>query len=150
MYRLGGATVEQVGPDKRNSGTDSRLSCAVIPLGTAARVRQRRKIEEIGEALARAGYTSLDAQARVLGLSRSTTWTVLAGVHKSSGLSAGTVNRMLSTGRLPHEAHGKLLEYVADKVSGLYGDRRHRLKIFAAKIDPGHLEAALRPRDAAR
>src|SRR6266481_1348141 len=83
MYRLSGATVEQVGPDKRNSGTDSRLSCAVIPLGTAARVRQRRKIEEIGEALARAGYTSLDAQARVLGLSRSTTWTVLTGVHKS-------------------------------------------------------------------
>jgi hypothetical protein len=144
MYRLGGAAMEQVGLEKSEGGTDSQLSCSVIPLGYAARVRQRSKIEEIGAALARAGYTSLDAQARVLGLSRSTAWTLLTGVHKSSGLSASTVNKILSTSRLPREVQRKLVEYLADKVSGLYGDRPHRLKAFKDKIDLAHLEAALR------
>jgi predicted DNA-binding transcriptional regulator AlpA len=113
-------------------------------LGNAARVRQRKKIEEIAEALASAGYTSLDAQARVLGLSRSTAWTVLTGVHKSSGLSASTVNKILSTGKLPREVQRKLVEYLADKVSGIYGDRPHRLKAFKEKIDSVYLEAALK------
>ena len=99
--------MEQVEPGNRNSKVGTRLSRSVIPLGYAARQRQRRKIEEIGEALASAGYTSLDKQARVLSLPRSTAWTVLKGVHKSSGLSASTVNKMLSTNALPPEVHRK-------------------------------------------
>jgi hypothetical protein len=38
------------------------------------KVRQRSKIEEIQTALLRAGALTLDKQAEVLGLSRSTTW----------------------------------------------------------------------------
>src|SRR4051794_40866001 len=50
--------------------------------------KQNSKIQELGEALADAGFRSLDERARVLDLSRSTTWTILKSKHKSSGLSA--------------------------------------------------------------
>jgi hypothetical protein len=47
---------------------------------------------ELGTALAGAGILSLDEQARVLGLPRSTTGTILRGNHKSSGLSTAVIN----------------------------------------------------------
>ena len=89
------------------------------------------------------GFVALDEQAYVLGLSRSTAWTVLRGMHKTSGLSAMTINRMLETGRLPLRVRVKLLEYIAEKISGGYGDQRHRLKVFASRISPVHMHAAL-------
>ena len=60
------------------------------------KARQADKMREIGEALVTAGYDNLDDQATALGLSRSTTWTIIRGTHKSSGLSAAILNRMLS------------------------------------------------------
>ena len=89
------------------------------------------------------GFVALDEQADVLGLSRSTAWTVLRGMHKTSGLSAMTINRMLATGRLPPRVRLKLLEYIAEKMSGAYGDQEHRLKAFASKISPVHMQVAL-------
>jgi len=41
------------------------------------RERQSAKIKEIGCALVAAGFRALDEQAEGLGLSRSTTWTIL-------------------------------------------------------------------------
>ena len=93
--------------------------------------------------MAECGFVALDEQAYVLGLSRSTTWTVLRVIHKNSGLSAMTINRMLATGRLPPRVRQKLLEYVAAKMSGAYGDQKHCLKAFASKISPVHMHAAL-------
>ena len=92
----------------------------------SARTQQRLKIEEIATTLAECGFVALDEQAYVLGLSRSTAWTVLRAMHKNSGLSATTINRMLDTGRLPPRVRLKLLEYIAEKMSGAYGDRTHR------------------------
>jgi hypothetical protein len=43
---------------------------------------QSAKIKEVGEALVATGHVSLDEQATVLGLSRSTTWTILQANHK--------------------------------------------------------------------
>jgi predicted DNA-binding transcriptional regulator AlpA len=111
--------------------------------GCSARIQQRLKIEEIGTTLAECGFVALDEQAYVLGLSRSTTWIVLRGTYKNSGLSAITINRMLDTGRLPPRVRLKLLEYIAEKMSGAYGDQKHRLKAFASKISPVHMHAAL-------
>ena len=111
--------------------------------GSSARIQQRLKIEEIGTTLAECGFVALDEQAYVLGLSRSTTWTVLRAMHKNSGLSAMTINRMLATGRLPPRVRQKLLEYIAAKMSGAYGDQEHRLKAFASRISPVHMHAAL-------
>ena len=105
----------------------------------SARIQQRLKIEEIGTTLAECGFVALDEQAYVLGLSRSTTWTVLRARHKNSGLSAMTINRMLATGRLPPRVRQKLLEYIAAKMSGAYGDQEHCLKAFASKISPVHM-----------
>jgi len=108
----------------------------------SARIQQRLKIEEIGTTLAECGFVALDEQAYVLGLSRSTTWTVLRARHKNSGLSAMTINRMLASGRLPPRVRQKLLEYIAAKMSGAYGDQEHRLKAFASRISPVHMHAA--------
>ena len=108
----------------------------------SARIQQRLKIEEIGTTLAECGFVALDEQAYVLGLSRSTAWTVLRGMHKTSGLSATTINRMLASGRLPRRVRLKVLEYIAEKMSGAYGGHKH-LKAFASRISPVHMHAAL-------
>ena len=60
------------------------------------KARQTAKMREIGEALVAAGYDNLDNQAAALGLSRSTTWTIIKATHKSSGLSGTTLRRVLS------------------------------------------------------
>ena len=114
-----------------------------MPNSLNARRHQRLKIEEITETLVKCGFVALDEQADVLGLSRSTAWTIIRGIHKSSGLSATTINRMLATGRLPLRVRLKLLEYIAEKMSGAYGDQNHRLKAFAGRISPVHIHAAL-------
>jgi hypothetical protein len=54
-----------------------------------AKARQSSKIRELRPALRRTGLIELDEQAQALGLPRSTTWKILKGGHKASGLSAG-------------------------------------------------------------
>ena len=81
------------------------------------RTQQRLKIEEIGTTLAECGFVALDEQAHVLGLSRSTAWTVIRGKHKTSGLSAMTINHMLETSRLSRRVRVQVLEYIAEKMS---------------------------------
>src|SRR4051794_10530132 len=110
-----------------------------MPNSCSLRQQQRRKIEEIASTLADDGIIALDEQAYALGLSRSTAWTVVRATHKTSGLSASTINRMLATGHLPLKVRLKLLEYIAKKLSGEYGDNAHRLKAFAGKIAPAHM-----------
>ena len=46
------------------------------------KARQASKIREIGKALITAGFVSLDAQAKVLGLPLSTAWRILSAEHK--------------------------------------------------------------------
>jgi hypothetical protein len=87
------------------------------------------------------GLVALDDQAQALGLCRSTTWTLLRGVHKSSGLSASTINKILSAPRLPPGVRLKVLEYVSEKTTGNYGDRNHRLKAYVRRLNPPHLQA---------
>ena len=69
------------------------------------KARQSSKIREIGEALITAGFVSLNAQAKVFALPRSTAWTILSAKHKGTGLSARIIYRMLSSGEL--NANGK-------------------------------------------
>ena len=83
-----------------------------------AKARQLSKIRELRLALRRAGLIGLDEQAQALGLPRSTTWKILKGGHKASGLSAMVVSRMLSEPRLPPVVRTKILEYVREKTDG--------------------------------
>ena len=57
--------------------------------------------EQIAEALKRAGHHALDAQTKALGLSRSTTWTIVASQHKTGRLSHKVRMQMLMHPDLP-------------------------------------------------
>ena len=105
------------------------LTLRRLQLAGEIKARQTAKIKEIGVALASLGFTGLDFQAKALGLSRSTTWTILHANHKSSGLSAKVINRMLAAPNLPALVRTKVLEYAEEKVAGRYGHSnvaRHR------------------------
>jgi hypothetical protein len=102
--------------------------------GGEMKARQNSKIKEIREALRSAGFLALDAQAGALGLSRSTTWTILQGRHKSSGLSTAIINRMLEAPQLPPSVRATILEYVQEKSVGLYGHSTSQLRKFKARL----------------
>ena len=83
--------------------------------------RQQSKIRELAETVKAAGFLTLGEQAKILGLPRSTAWTIRRGSHQASGLSATVINRMLAAPTLPLLVRVKILEYVQEKVAGLYG-----------------------------
>ena len=97
------------------------------------RAKQAAKIRELRQVLVNAGFSVLDQQAVALGLSRSTAWAVLKGNHKSSGLTATLINRMLTSPKLPPSARAVLIEYVEEKSAGAYGHNKDRLRIFRAQ-----------------
>src|SRR5512136_1820143 len=97
---------------RRTSSYSSR------PQSTAEmKARQSAKIREIADALIAEGFFTLDAQAKALGLGRSTTWTILKASHKSTGLSAKIIDRILAR-HLPLLVRAKILEYVEEKAIG--------------------------------
>lgn len=108
------------------------------------KARQSAKIKEVGEALIADGFCVLDQQAKALGLSRSTTWTILKASHKSSGLSAAVINRMLSSPQLPPRARLKIFEYIREKSAGHYGDSQRKIGKFTARISPNFMRRGLK------
>ncbi len=106
------------------------------PLPPSARMKERQssKIRELAEAVKAAGFVTLDEQAKALGLSRSTAWTIRKASHKASGLSASIINRMLAAPGLPPIARTKILEYIEEKAAGLYGGTRSQRRKFAARL----------------
>ena len=105
-----------------------------LPLTARMKARQSTKIRELAEVLKSAGFVTLDGQAKALGLSRSTAWTIRKASHKASGLSASIINRMLAAPELPSLARTKILEYVEEKAAGLYGGSRSQRRKFAARL----------------
>jgi hypothetical protein len=99
------------------------------------RVSQINKIRELRKALIDAGFVSLDQQATALGLSRSTTWAVLKGNHKCSGLRAGLIARMWRAPNLPAAAKRILADYVIEKARGGYGHNELTRKRFIAQLE---------------
>jgi len=95
------------------------------------KARQRSKIAEIRATLTDAGFVVLDEQAATLGLSRSTAWSILNPNHKSSGLSARTISRILRSARLPSSVRQRMFEYIQEKIEGLYGHTDKRRREFA-------------------
>ena len=98
------------------------------------KARRSSKIREIGEALITAGFFSLNAQAKVFGLPRSTAWTILSAKHKGTGLSARIICRMLSSGELPVLVRAKIMEYAEEKAAGMYGGTERQRRRFTAKL----------------
>jgi predicted DNA-binding transcriptional regulator AlpA len=109
------------------------------------KARQSAKIREMGEALIADGIRVLDQQAKALGLSRSTTWTILKANHKSSGLSAAIINRMLAAPQLPPRVRLKIFEYIQEKSVGRYGDNERKIIKFTARISADIKKRELTP-----
>jgi hypothetical protein len=107
---------------------------AAAPLSAKMKRRQSSKIRELAQAVKSAGFLTLDKQAKALGLSRSTAWTIRKASHKASGLSASIINRMLAAPDLPPLARSKILEYIEEKAAGLYGGSRSQRRKFAARL----------------
>ena len=99
---------------------------------------QVSKIREIRETLIASGFGSVREQTHALGLCRSTTWAVLQASHKNSGLSPAVINRMLNCPQLPPPVRRKILEYVAEKLSGRYGHSETQLHRFVGKLTITH------------
>jgi hypothetical protein len=108
-----------------------------------ALIRQRQKIQQIGEALVRAGLSNLTQQATALGLIRSTAWNILQAKHKKSGLSTRLIIRMLSAPELPPTVRNIILEYVEEKCAGLYGHSDKQLRKFTIKLFHSGLGAVI-------
>ena len=107
------------------------------------KARQAAKMREIGEALVAAGYDNLDDQAAALGLSRSTTWTIIKATHKSSGLSATTLKRVLSAPGLHPLVRQKIVEYIEEKNNGRYGTTDNCLRKFNQRLSGGSIKFTL-------
>jgi hypothetical protein len=92
------------------------------------------RIRNICDALVAAGFDTLDKQSDVLSLPRSTTWSVLHGNHKKSGMSAGLLGRMLKSPRLPPSIRAKITEYIEAKVAGELGHNKIQQRRFRARL----------------
>jgi hypothetical protein len=60
-----------------------------------------------------AGYTSLDKQAKALGLHRATAWTIIKKRHKLGRLNTKTVQRILANPDTPTSVRAVIQRYAA-------------------------------------
>jgi hypothetical protein len=81
-------------------------------------------------------------QAKALGLCRSTTWTLVKGCHKASGLSARLIKRMLASPELPPPVRERIHEYVRERLEGVYGHNKMQLRKFAWRLSGKHIPTA--------
>ena len=74
---------------------------------------RKTKIQDITNALISSGCTSLDHQAKALGLHRATVWTITRNKHKLGRLSSKTIERIITNPDTPPLVRAAALEYVA-------------------------------------
>jgi hypothetical protein len=122
----------------RASGDGSSMLAHRKPQACDVKERQARKIKELAQVLESVGFVSLDDQAKALGLSRSTTWTILKAKHKNYGLSASVIRRVLTNPDLGPRVRSKIIEYVRDKAAGAYGHNDAQLRRFTRLLAGVH------------
>ena len=69
----------------------------------------------IYEALIASGYTSLDEQAKALGVHRSTAWVIINNKHKLGRLSTKTVYRILGNPETPPAVRAVVQQYMTKR-----------------------------------
>jgi hypothetical protein len=93
-------------------------SCRMLAKGIAVIVhcasKRRQALGRIAEVLREAGYASLDAQAKALGLPRSTAYTIMKCQHKQGRLSKRVLAKMLSHPQLPQRVRAVVQEYISE------------------------------------
>ena len=140
QYRKIADPMNQTAPRSDKSGeagarlgkSKGRRMLATAPNGV--KDRQVLKIKELADALVAAGFESLDDQADALGLSRSTTWTILKAKHKNYGLSAAVINRVLRNPDLNSRVRAKVVEYIREKTAGSFGHNHIQLRRFVRQL----------------
>jgi hypothetical protein len=75
-------------------------------------------LQNISEALVTSGFTSLDEQAKALGVHRATAWTIVKHKHKLGRLNRETVNRILANPTTPQSVRSVVEQYVAERFNG--------------------------------
>jgi hypothetical protein len=83
-------------------------------------------LRHISEALVACGYTSLDGQAKALGIHRSTAWTIIKTKHKLGRLSTKTTKRILTNSVTPPAVRSVVQKYLAER-SDVLATRAERL-----------------------
>jgi plasmid maintenance system antidote protein VapI len=81
---------------------------------------QSAKIGEIAEALRSLRIISLDAQAKALGVHRSTAWTIVRKKHKLGRLSAKTIKRILANPETPGSVLSLIHQYLAERSDSVH------------------------------
>jgi len=104
----------------------------------AAKRRQQKaklvsKLGEIYRALCAGGFDTLDKQAAVLGLKRSTTWSLLHS-DKTRGPSIVILKQLLSAPQIPPKVRQKVNEYIQAKSLGVYGHGKKSIRNLRRQI----------------
>jgi plasmid maintenance system antidote protein VapI len=96
---------------------------------------QSAKIAEIGEALRSLRIISLDAQAKALGVHRSTAWTIVRKKHKLGRLSAKTIKRILANPGTPGSVLSLIHQYLAERSDSVHacGQAKAQLTISTSR-----------------
>jgi hypothetical protein len=96
-------------------------------------------LQQISEALITSGYTSLDAQAKALGIHRSTAWTIIKARHKLGRLSSKTTSRILANPEAPPAVRTVIEKYLAEKSQCNQIDSMGQAKVprCSAEMEPG-------------
>jgi hypothetical protein len=77
--------------------------------------RHQIDLQRITAALIAAGYRTLDAQAKALGVHRATAWTIIRTKHKLGRLNLKTTERMLANPQLPPGVRSVVERYLAER-----------------------------------
>jgi len=77
-------------------------------------LQRKCRLQDIGDALIANGYTSLDAQAKALGIHRATAWTIIKAKHKLGRLNACTTRRILENPGTPPSVRAVIEKYLAE------------------------------------
>ena len=103
---------------------------------TSTAQKSQLNIQQITLALIAEGYTTLDAQAKALGIHRATAWTIVRTKHKLGRLNTKTTERMLANPNLPPSVRDLVAQYHAERAP-----RKRRTQTFAG--DPPNNEVGL-------
>jgi hypothetical protein len=88
-------------------------------------VPRHHTVQQISEALIASGHTSLDEQAKALGIHRSTAWTIIKKKHKLGRLSAKTTSRILANPETPPTVRAVVLRYLTERGESCLEDPQH-------------------------
>ena len=74
-------------------------------------IRRKRIAKDVDDALIALGYTSLDDQAKALGIHRATAWTIIKKKHK---VGRRTIERILANPKTPPSVRVVVQKYLAE------------------------------------